>query len=401
MKAIRNITILFNILMLAALGALILWYHKTEPGLAPTVSYSDAELAVYKKTWDSIREEVFQNREMTLRLLTLFWGAVVLLGNLLIFLVYRFQVKPVREMESFAAEISKGNLDVALPIHRGNLFGNFTESFDRMRGALKASKERELAAEKAKQEMVAELSHDLKTPVATIRATCEVLDLKFRSEIEKCENDLTRLKSAASKVSNRADSTEAEDIASKGLYLETLRNKLEKVGFIYNKTDIINELVGGVFRATLDDMEEIKIEPVENPSSIIEGYFRGLKDYGNIILENHIPECLLYFDRIRMEQVIDNIVGNSYKYAGTDIHVSFAEIEGNYIKITIRDAGPGVPESELPLLTEKYHRGTNAAGKQGYGLGMYLVNHYMEHQGGGMEYYNDGGFVVELALKKV
>ena len=173
---------------------------------------------------------------------------------------------------------------------------------------------------------------------------------------------------------------------------------------------MINELVGSVFRATLDDMQEIKIEPKENESVTIESYFEGLKEYGNIIMDNHIPECLVYMDKLRMEQVIDNIVGNSYKYAGTDIHVSFDETEmvlpgnGNkasFIKITIRDAGPGVSEDDLPLLTEKFHRGSNAADKQGYGLGLYLANHYMEKQGGGMEYYNDNGFVVELLVKKV
>ena len=220
-------------------------------------------------------------------------------------------------MENFASEIAKGNLDVPLPIHKNNMFGNFTESFDIMREELKASKERELEAEKAKREMVAELSHDLKTPVATIRATCEVLDLIYRKDIEKLENELK----AKADNFNDTDKEEAEQ------RLSGLKSNLEKIGYIYNKSDMINELVGSVFRATLDDMQEIKIEPKENESVTIESYFEGLKEYGNIIMDNHIPECLVYMDKLRMEQVIDNIVGNSYKYAGTDIHVSFDETE--------------------------------------------------------------------------
>ena len=111
-----------------------------------------------------------------------------------------------------------------------------------------------------------------------------------------------------------------------------------------------------------------------------------------------------------MEQVVDNIVGNSYKYAGTDIYVSFSETEemtdeqGNKIKflrITVKDSGPGVPECDLPLISEKYYRGSNTKEKTGYGLGLYLVKTYMERQGGGMEYYNDNGFTVELLVKKV
>ena len=107
---------------------------------------------------------------------------------------------------------------------------------------------------------------------------------------------------------------------------------------------------------------------------------------------------------------MDNIIGNSYKYAGTDIHVKFEEVkdsaptgerQGSFIKVTIRDSGAGVPEDELPLVVEKYYRGKTVKEKQGYGLGMYLVNNYMEKQGGGMQYYNDNGFVVELFVKKV
>ena len=393
MKAIRKIIIIYSAFMLAALGVMILLWKNMKEVTNSVASYNEEELALYKKIWNNLNANLEQGRDMMLKYVITFWAVLLVIGIIFILVIHHFMIKPVKEMENFASEIAKGNLDVPLPIHRNNMFGSFTESFDIMREELKASKEREFEAEKAKREMVAELSHDLKTPVATIRATCEVLDLKYKKEIEKTEELL-----------KEKDNKEIED------RLTNLKGNLEKIGYIYKKADTINELVGSVFRATLDDMQEIKIEPKENDSLIIESYFASLKEYGNIILDNHIPECLLIFDKLRMEQVIDNIVGNSYKYAGTDIHVSFAETEmlstakgskNIFIKITIRDSGPGVPEEDLPLLTEKFHRGGNAGDKQGYGLGMYLANHYMEKQGGGMEYYNDHGFVVEILVRKV
>ena len=393
MKAIRKIIIIYSAFMLAALGVMILLWKNMKEVTNSVASYNEEELALYKKIWNNLNSNLEQGRDMMLKYVITFWAVILVIGIIFILVIHHFMIKPVKEMENFASEIAKGNLDVPLPIHRNNMFGSFTESFDIMREELKVSKEREFEAEKAKREMVAELSHDLKTPVATIRATCEVLDLKYKKEIEKTEELL-----------KEKDNKEIED------RLTNLKGNLEKIGYIYKKADTINELVGSVFRATLDDMQEIKIEPKENDSLIIESYFASLKEYGNIILDNHIPECLLIFDKLRMEQVIDNIVGNSYKYAGTDIHVSFAETEmlstakgskNIFIKITIRDSGPGVPEEDLPLLTEKFHRGGNAGDKQGYGLGMYLANHYMEKQGGGMEYYNDHGFVVEILVRKV
>lgn len=422
MKAIRKIIIIYSAFMLAALGVMILLWKNMKEVTNSVASYNEEELALYKKIWNNLNSNLEQGRDMMLKYVIIFWAVLLVIGIIFILVIHHFMIKPVKEMENFASEIAKGNLDVPLPIHRNNMFGSFTESFDIMREELKASKEREFEAEKAKREMVAELSHDLKTPVATIRATCEVLDLKYKKEIEKTEALLEENRNSNKDLHHGTGAAPATGVqpadesqnGDRNKEIETrltnLKGNLEKIGYIYKKADTINELVGSVFRATLDDMQEIKIEPKENDSLIIESYFASLKEYGNIILDNHIPECLLIFDKLRMEQVIDNIVGNSYKYAGTDIHVSFAETEmlstakgskNIFIKITIRDSGPGVPEEDLPLLTEKFHRGGNAGDKQGYGLGMYLANHYMEKQGGGMEYYNDHGFVVEILVRKV
>jgi len=75
--------------------------------------------------------------------------------------------------------------------------------------------------------------------------------------------------------------------------------------------------------------------------------------------------------------------------------------KAEFLRIRIKDDGPGVPEDELPLICEKYYRGSNADKTPGSGLGFYLVKYYMQKQGGGLEYYNDGGFVVELLVRKV
>ena len=388
-------------------------------------SYSEQEITIYKQVWDSVNNSFAAEKDTALRHTIFLWGVIMVLGYAFIWFVYLLLIKPVKVMEEFANTIAKGNLDVPLPIHKNNMFGSFTESFDIMREELKSARQREMAAEKAKSEMVAELSHDLKTPVATIQATCEVLELKVKKALEEIEKEARILKTIETKME-----TERSDVASETIKeaehsktygqddnkkdtlekvqkkIDELKGYLEKISYISNKSETINQLVGNVFHATIDDMEEIKIEPAETDSRIIEGYFNNLKEYGNIVLDNHIPECLVYFDKLRMEQVIDNIVGNSYKYAGTDIHVSFAENQGDglgngFVRIKIRDEGPGVDEEELPLILEKYYRGKNTNEKQGYGLGLYLVNYYMEKQGGGMEYYNDNGFVVELHVKKV
>lgn len=79
-------------------------------------------------------------------------------------------IKPFRKLKRFAERIAKGNLDIPLEMDRHNLFGAFTESFDIMRSELKKARIAEARANTSKKELVAKLSHDIKTPVASIKA---------------------------------------------------------------------------------------------------------------------------------------------------------------------------------------------------------------------------------------
>ena len=312
------------------------------------------------------------------------WVIMLISGYILLILYYTSFVKPVKELQKFSVEIAKGNLDEPLPIRKDNLFGSFVEAFDQMREELRDSRKREVKAEIARKEMVTDLSHDIKTPISVIKVACEVLEAKAGKKLSESENN----------------EEEKKDI----------EYTLEKVSTISQKADLISSLMTNVMHSTLDDIDKISVNPVETDSRIIKDFFDNLKNYGNIVLENEVPAGIVYMDRLRMEQVIDNVVGNSHKYAGTDIRVSFSETSAlssdgenkeDFIRITIKDSGKGVKEDELPLISQKYFRGSNSKETSGYGLGMYLVKRYMELQFGGMEYFNDDGFTVQLLLKKV
>ena len=288
--------------------------------------------------------------------------SVYIAGMILIVLIWYFYIRPFKKLSSFAANVSKGNLDTPLNMDKHNYFGAFTESFDRMREELKLSSEREAAANRSKQELVAELSHDLKTPVATIKATCEVMEIKYK------EPDIR-----------------------------------EKVSVIKSKASSVEQLVDNLFRATLDDLEELKVSPKEESSLILDDMFRDLRFYGTVERKASTPECLIFVDRLRLEQVVDNIAGNSFKYAGTPLEVDFRS-DKDSIRVILSDRGPGVPEDELAMLTTKFYRGAEASesGKDGSGLGLYLASLFMEKMGGGLELRNreGGGFTAEIIIKK-
>lgn len=379
MKRIKNIALAYTVLMLGVRLVIFYMHRRFSFYVNVPENYTDEQLRIYKQIWSGMTLNMEAYREQIFLYIRILWWGLLLLGYLLLFLIWQAEIRPLLKLQDYATEIAKGNLDVTIPMQKNSSFVGFTESFDLMREELKASRRREMEAENAKRQMAAELSHDLKTPIATIQATCEVLQMQILKQKKA------------------------------GMASDEISGLEEKIGFITNKAATINELVQSVLHATIDDLDEIKVEVGEYESPMIEGFFRELKEYGNIVLENPIPECLVCIDKLRMEQVIDNVVGNSYKYAGTDIRVSFDETEemlmpngkkSRFLRITVKDSGPGVSPEDLPLLAEKYYRGANAKEQNGYGLGMYLVKWYMEKQGGGMEYYNDDGFTVELLVKK-
>jgi len=251
----------------------------------------------------------------------------------------RTVILPFRKLERFAQRVAGGNLDIPLEMDRHNLFGAFTESFDLMRAELKKARIAEAKANAAKKELVAKLSHDIKTPVASIKAASEV------------------------------GAALAEDEKNRENYRQ-----------IEQKADQVNTLVTNLFSATLEELDELSV----TPSDLKSGELRALLENADYLRRAElpdIPDCLLFADRLRLQEVFDNIFANSYKYAGTEIDVA-AELEEDCLRICVEDCGGGVAEAELPHLKEKFRRGGNSEGIEGAGLGLYIADHCMQEMGG-------------------
>ena len=266
-------------------------------------------------------------------------------------------ITPFKKLNSFAARVAEGNLDIPLEMDKGHVFGAFTESFDIMRSELKKARMAEKKATDDKNEMVAKLSHDIKTPVASIKSTSEI-----------------------------------------GMAITKEERTKEMFGVINNKTDQIKSLVDNLFTSSVQDVTEIEVNPGAQPSDILSNMIRT-SDYLGRADAFSIPGCSLYFDKLRLQQVFDNIFMNSYKYADTGIKVT-SELTEDYLVIRISDKGPGVKEEELPLIREKYKRGSNASDKDGAGLGLYLTGYFMEKMEGKLGLRNlNPGFEVSVYIR--
>lgn len=264
---------------------------------------------------------------------------------------------PFAKMKEFASYVAAGDLDRPLEMDKGNLFGAFSESFDIMREELKASRARE-------QELIASLSHDLKTPVTGIKLTSELMAAVFAQ--------------------------------NKGQEITVTEDMIVKMNNIYKRADEIALLVGDLFASTLEDLGAFKIKCSDENSAVIAELVSEYDDR-RLVRISEIPQVIVHMDKLRLSQVIGNILFNSYKYADTPIDISF-RLDESFLEVSIRDSGPGVPEDEIGLITNKFYRGKEHGDKEGSGLGLYIARILMDKMGGELSVRSENGLCVTLLI---
>lgn len=291
------------------------------------------------------------------------WFLLLLILVFIAFYIRTNYILPFKNMKKFAQSVAEGNLDEPLLMDRNNMFGKFTESFDIMREELAASRDRELALQRKERELVASLSHDLKTPITGIKVTTELL----KAKIEMNESSI-------------ADTA-------------------EKLDNIYEKAESIDNMVSDLFASSMDDLGEFKVNLNDFDSSAVSDILSRYDDR-KLVRESEMPKVVLNTDIKSLGRVIGNIITNSYKYAGTPIDVKYSLTEG-FLEMNIRDYGPGVPDNEISLITNKFYRGKDPVkkGEEGNGLGLYIARMLMEKMNGELVISNaDKGLSITLLI---
>ena len=270
-------------------------------------------------------------------------------------------LKPFEDMKGFANEISKGNLDVEIKMDRENYFGDFTWAFNNMRKEINKSRNAEKTAIENNKTVIATLSHDIKTPMASIRAYAEAFEANMDSTPEKRQKYLNVLMQKCDEVSKLTNDLFIHSISE--------MNRLEVKSRSIDIVRFLDEDVRELFTDS-DDVE--------------------------IILPQEKAEVSA--DPVRLLQVIENLKSNSDKYAKTKIEIKLETENGT--RILFRDFGPGIPDEEIPFITGKFYRGKNSANENGSGLGLYIVQELVQKMGGKIKLLNkDPGFEVIITLQ--
>lgn len=273
-------------------------------------------------------------------------GFLVVISAYLYFAVLR----PFGKLKGFADSIARGNFDVPLKYERSNYFGKFTWAFDSMRNEITKARQCEKEAVENNKTVIATLSHDIKTPIASIRAYAEGLQANMDSSPEKREK-----------------------------YLSVLMRKCDEVA----------KLTNDLFLHSLSDLDKLKINAetfevcsfVETVVSEIAG------EHQDVTFAKPDFEALVSADKNRLTQIIENLINNSRKYAKTPIDIKLTHADGE-VNIHFTDYGKGIPDSDMPFIFDKFYRGKNVENEQGSGLGLYIVKYLAEKMGGSVLLHN-------------
>lgn len=282
-------------------------------------------------------------------------GALITAGSLAS--LHRRVIRPFQELEQFATRVAAGELSAPLERDRTGAFGAWSESFDLLRSELEDARRREATAREAQEALVAQIGHDLRTPVATISATAELLQLtEHRPEV------------------------------------------LDRLGVLVAKSAQIDSLISDMFSAHARQIEALPVRPTAVTGQEVADLVRQA-DHRRLATVADFPAVLVSTDPQRLAQVLDNVIQNSYKYATTPLVVE-AWLEEHALHVRLTDSGPGVSPDELGVIFARGQRGAGAAGTPGQGLGLFTCAQLMDRMGGHIyaSLPADGGFAVTLTL---
>lgn len=258
--------------------------------------------------------------------------------------VYVSVLRPFDKMKDYAAEIAKGNFDLSLDYSRSNYFGQFTWAFDSMRREITKARANEREAVENNKTVIATLSHDIKTPIASIRAYAEGLEAHMDSSPER-----------------------------RARYLSVIMRKCDEVA----------KLTNDLFLHSLSDLDKLKInaEQLEICSFVKEAIEELAAQQDDIFFVPPTFSAYVSADKNRLLQIIENLINNARKYAKSDIDVSLSQ-ENGAVWLKIRDYGGGIPDGDMPFIFDKFYRGKNCGSEQGSGLGLYIVKYLAEKMDG-------------------
>jgi signal transduction histidine kinase len=307
---------------------------------------------------------------------TLTWFGLGLLGlgaTLTALFVFRPAHKRLRTLEQAARALGEGRTDVRATEAGGDEVSSLARTFNHMASDLESRATALAASDRARRQLLADVSHELMTPLSAIRGYVETLGMPDLP----LDHD-TRLR-----------------------YLGIVEQETHKLEAIIGDLLDLARLEGGGDRLRA---EPVAVEDLF--TRVADRHQPTLRDR-NITLESAVTAGTpkIRGDAGRLEQALQNVSANAIRHTPSGGRVSLAaSAEGEGVLIVVRDTGPGIPEEHLPRVFDRFYKvdasRSGTAVPSGSGLGLSIVRAIIERHGGSVTARNapEGGAVFELRL---
>jgi signal transduction histidine kinase len=298
-------------------------------------------------------------------------------------MIARSIVRPVRLLSFAAEQFGEGNFSARAPSEGRDVISRLGTSFNAMAERLEKREARLAELDSLKSEFVSSVSHEMRTPLTTIKALTRLLMRDGLDESKRRE------------------------------YIETISVECDRqIDLVLNLLDL-SRIEGGVFRITHE-----RVDVAEVISSCVKSEARAAEKRSHELRVEPAGELpRVCADPKALRRVLSNIIENAIKYTpdGGRIILSARE-EGDEVLINVADNGRGIPPEDMPILFDKFHRGRPAphseaitgattdaefledADVSGVGLGLYLGRNVMEQMGGRISVESEVGRGSTFAL---
>ena len=311
-----------------------------------------------------------QNMEIIWALgIILFIIIISVINNFHTYLMTKKIIKPLETISKGVDQIYNNNFTFRIDYHNDDEFRTVCNAFNEMAAKLEASAIQRKKDEVNRKELIAGISHDLRTPLTSIKGSLEGIDTGIASTPEM-----------------------------KKKYLEFMKNKTAELEHIIEQLFIFSKLDMDEFPFAMShvDISQVIIDIIEE--SIPEYSDRGLSiEFFQIPINLYVNVDAQIF-----RNVIINILENSVKYKTKEQgHIKIRVMrENNSVLIYLEDDGPGVQSDMLPKLFDAFYRTDPARSKQGSGLGLAISAKIIEHMGGSIyaQLSKSGGLAIVINL---
>ncbi len=273
---------------------------------------------------------------------------------------------PLDNLKKSTEEIVRGNYEQQTAYIKADEIGDLYAVFEQMRMEIMNLNKQRDVQEQNQKKLVSSISHDVKTPLTTIKAYLDAITDGI-----------------------------CPDMESIMAYIHVMQTNTEKM----------SRLLDDLFIHTLKELGHIPVNLTEQYSKkMFENILRPMSHYvqttGTHFIEPlDIPNVLIHVDEQRLEQVLTNLITNALKHttSGDTITVSI-DVEAHFLKIMVIDSGKGMLPQDMPFIFERYFRGVHPTGEtaiknEGAGLGLSICQHIMEAHNGTISFkskHNEG-----------